>query len=1752
MGNAGKILKKALAVFSTAALLMTCGATGAVTAFTGGITASAASATTATQLRIYDENGNDLGDNPVIYLDTSEAAGVDDTLHNVSRVIKAVLSDQNGVAVDEEIKAFVDGDTDEYLSLSLPSSSKSSITARLAGGHYMVDDSGELFWVEKSPGTTHIRFTSSDGKLYRVVTVNVLRPAKDLKIYEITGNSRGELDLGEFNHSNTTDVMVIANHKYQFEAELDPVDSTDTVDWKVYDGTYNGTGNPKATSLAEITEEGLFTPKKNGSVTIVVKCKPTETTNREYGIGLKAFYDAEQDQYVLKPAQAIPKYIHVTIVKDNPAKSLKITNAPSSIKLGNSFQLKYEATPTYTGDGYETGITDTLVWKSSDENVLTVDSKGLIRAVGNGDAAVTLYGENQNVFATANIRVVTPATSISFPVQTVSTKVGSTTTIKAIMSPAAADEAIVWSSSDTSVATVKSSVTGQYTNEQTAVITGLKAGATQITAKAKNSGVSASITCNVEDKVVSSDVKLTYKKNGKIIQIAEGDVVNVYDQNTITISGALLSASGASPDDTIVWKVTGNGVNNNNYVDVISQTDSEITMTGFAKGTITVTASSKANSAVKKTFKLSVLKRATIGTIYDTATGSSDFRTSINVGTTMKLGADLRIDSNQPHNHDDVVESWTSSAPKVITIDNNGNLKAVGNGEATITMTTASGGKQYAYFTSFTTSSIVLRGVEASSSGGLPFVNVDLDSSLSGTVTLSADVYNERDVQVNDVNIKWSSSKESVATVDQSGNVTVHQVGNATITVKSGNKSDSCIVKACYPMSNASVVIPDVYYSPKTTAYKPKLMVVSGDPNGTTKQTLVAGVDYTVTYTNNTKVGDTATVTVTGKGNYTGSFTGNFTILARPITDPVVTMSPISSQELTSANKDNGAVPAVKLTQDGYVLKKGTDYTLECSSNTSPGEASLTINGIGNYSGSITIPYKVYCNHKDCTVSVDTPATCTQAGHATVYCNVCGAQFDRELPVSDHKFKPYQVVEPTYISDGYTVYQCENCDKTEKRDYVPALSRINAKFCTVTLDKTVFTYNGNVQVPEVTVSCNGTSLYESTDYTLSYTNRNSKATGDYKVNVVFRGAYTGTTTVKYSIVPAATAIQLDKTSLKIKAGESASLSVTTAPAKAAAGVEWSSSDEYTAAVSAAGRIMALSPGTAEITARSGNVTAVCTVTVTEAPFSNDSVLSETTIKLGQTAEAVGMASGGKTPYKFALAYMAPGSTSWTVVKDFGTTSVMTFKPKSTGVYVVRIKAKDAGNRVTYKDYELTVTPALKNLSDVSDTTVMMGESIDVIGYAEGGEAPYEFEMSYKKSTLNNWTVLQTYSTNPVVKFTPKSVGTYGIKIKVRDYSGKVLVKTINVTAVSALKGTGTVSPTKADLGSAFTVKCAATGGVAPYQYKVDYKKSGAASWMSAQAFSTNATVKITPQSVAYYEVQVTVKDARGKLAYQIFNIRTLQALANNSTISAEKITLGGYAVVNMKASGGEGMYKYAVSYKSASATTWTAVQAFTVNKTVSIQPKTSGTFSIRTTVKDAGGKTAIKTFTLKVVSRLYNQSTISASKITLGKTVTVNCKATGGEGSYKYLVKYRKKGTTSWLNGQDYSTNASVTITPQAAVEYEGYVKVKDAGGTVVEKTFEFTVVKPLVNESTLSASTVKRLNSITVKCKASGGEDYYKYTVLQKRSGVSNWTTIQSYNANPDVVFTPQYSGTYTIQVKVKDLGGRITIKNLTLTVTK
>ena len=146
-------------------------------------------------------------------------------------------------------------------------------------------------------------------------------------------------------------------------------------------------------------------------------------------------------------------------------------------------------------------------------------------------------------------------------------------------------------------------------------------------------------------------------------------------------------------------------------------------------------------------------------------------------------------------------------------------------------------------------------------------------------------------------------------------------------------------------ISKASVTLSTSTYAYDGKAKKPGVTVKL---NG---KTLKSGTDYTVSYSNNTKVG-TAKVTITGKGNYTGSVSKTYSIKNN---FKKATVSGISTKAFTGKN----ITQSITVKYNGKTLKNGTDYTVSYSNNKKIGTAAVKIAGKGSYTGTVTKTFKI-------------------------------------------------------------------------------------------------------------------------------------------------------------------------------------------------------------------------------------------------------------------------------------------------------------------------------------------------------------------------------------------------------------------------------------------------------------------------------------------------------------------------------------------------------------------------------------------------------------------------------------------------------------------------------------------------------------------------------------------------------------------------------------------------------------------------
>ena len=146
-------------------------------------------------------------------------------------------------------------------------------------------------------------------------------------------------------------------------------------------------------------------------------------------------------------------------------------------------------------------------------------------------------------------------------------------------------------------------------------------------------------------------------------------------------------------------------------------------------------------------------------------------------------------------------------------------------------------------------------------------------------------------------------------------------------------------------ISKASVTLSTSTYAYDGKAKKPGVTVKL---NG---KTLKNGTDYTVSYSNNIKVG-TAKVTITGKGNYTGSVSKTYSIKNN---FKKATVSGISTKAFTGKN----ITQSITVKCNGKALKNGTDYTVSYSNNKKIGTATVKIAGKGSYTGTVTKTFKI-------------------------------------------------------------------------------------------------------------------------------------------------------------------------------------------------------------------------------------------------------------------------------------------------------------------------------------------------------------------------------------------------------------------------------------------------------------------------------------------------------------------------------------------------------------------------------------------------------------------------------------------------------------------------------------------------------------------------------------------------------------------------------------------------------------------------
>ena len=421
-------------------------------------------------------------------------------------------------------------------------------------------------------------------------------------------------------------------------------------------------------------------------------------------------------------------------VKVNPIKVSSITLSQTTATLYPTDQLQLTATvlpDNATNKGIE--------WESSNTAVATV-SEGIVVAVAPGEAVITVRttdGSNLSATCAVTVKPIL-ATSITLSQTAANATVGDRLQLKATVLPDnTTDKSVTWSTSAPDVATVDA--------EGIVIVVG--AGEAVITATT-NDGTNLQATCTL------TAVPATVLATSITLDVTEAE---------LGIGRTLQLTATILPEDVSTHGVTWSSSN-----DAVAIVNEMGLVTALAEGETVITAATVDGTELTATCTMTVVP-----------VKAERIELNYTEDTVLKLGETLQFTATiTPDDATDKTVTWRTSDENVATVDEEGLVTAVGIGEAIITATTADGTELSASCT-ITVEPILAESIT------LDITEADMveEDVLQLTATVLPD---ETTVKT----VEWSTSDETVATVDEQGLVTAVAPGTVIITVSTTDGSD--------------------------------------------------------------------------------------------------------------------------------------------------------------------------------------------------------------------------------------------------------------------------------------------------------------------------------------------------------------------------------------------------------------------------------------------------------------------------------------------------------------------------------------------------------------------------------------------------------------------------------------------------------------------------------------------------------------------------------------------------------------------------------------------------------------------------------------------------------------------------------------------------------------------------------------------------------------------------------------------------
>ncbi len=585
------------------------------------------------------------------------------------------------------------------------------ITAFLNFGEEVVPDNTKLSWISSDPNILTVSPVTASGQQQLCLVSGVaggnatITVVSEDGLYIATADFYVTEGVTSIELDNTSVTAQMALQKFQLTATVLPsMDGVDTsVTWATLDPS-------------------VVTVDQNGLVTFV---GPGET-------------------YVSATSNAdTTKVASCNFLITQQVENIEMDFDKVTLSVGDEYRLTSVISPS-------NATNKNVTWSSSNPDVVTVDDNGMLTAVSSGSATIIVQTEDGGHIDMTNVTVLQPVSQITLSQTEMSVKKGTVFWLNATVTPDTADNKnVVWSSSDTSLATV----------DPDGKVTTLAVGTVTISCTSEDNGTVAYCIVEITEQVT-------------------GLTLNAYHQEMVAgtkfvVLPTVLPLDAPNKDVTFVSSDP-----------TVATVDENGVVTSLVGGTCEIIVTT-VESSLKATCTINVKEYVESIEI----TGNPE---RLNTGESVTLGVTVGTDTAS-----NKAVYWTSSNPNIATVDQNGKVTGHTPGNVVITATAADGGG--------VADSVIIKVIN-------PVTSIKLDKSkitmyVGDTVNISATV-NPANATIKE--LEWVSDDESIAKVYPDGDVVGIAPGRTMVYAKSTDGNEvvarcTVIVKDIVRASSVSI-----------------------------------------------------------------------------------------------------------------------------------------------------------------------------------------------------------------------------------------------------------------------------------------------------------------------------------------------------------------------------------------------------------------------------------------------------------------------------------------------------------------------------------------------------------------------------------------------------------------------------------------------------------------------------------------------------------------------------------------------------------------------------------------------------------------------------------------------------------------------------------------------------------------------------------------------------------------------------------